>query len=317
MASASDATDAVSSLINAVAKGKRAIERQAAIEDPKCRKAVRKFVEKHPLVARWFAPELRDMSGVDIGCACNSVGAADVESFANRYADELTRQRAAHGYEGAECEPSPEEDRAVIGALMVPLGLSKEEEDNVYAAASRTAATALDMYLPGAGARATEASDAISQLITGRKMAPHSEAPRAPAPKAPGVDQTKKLKAQLVAEKAKVAVVKEFVREHPHVVSWFNPDLRKIQGVDSSPTPPVGATSPDEWQYYACVAGKQIQIGPSVPDLAVGATDVAVATAYRLHADKAACSALVSGRVWRVKIVDETPDFSAVVVVVS
>ncbi len=228
MASASDATDAVSSLINAVAKGKRAIQRQAAIEDPKCRKAVRMFVEKHPLVARWFAPELRDMAGVDIGCACNSVGATAIESFANRYTDELIRQRVAHGYDGAECEPSPEEDRAVLGALMAPLGLTKEEEDNVYTAASRTAATALDMYLPGAGARASEASDAISQLITGRKMAPHSEAPQAHAPKAPGADQTKKLKTQLVTANAKVAVAKQFVAEHPHIVAWFNPDLRKL-----------------------------------------------------------------------------------------
>lgn len=228
MASASDAADAVSSLINAVAKGKRAIARQAAIEDPKCRKAVRMFVEKHPLVARWFAPELRDMAGVDIGCACNSVGAADIESFADRYADELTRQRAGRGYEGAECEPSSEEDRAVLGALMAPLGLSKEEEDGIYTAASRTAATALDMYLPGAGARATEASDAISQLITGRKMAPHSATPQAPAPKAPVVDQTKKLKVQLAAEKAKVAVAKQFATKHPYLVAWFNPDLRTL-----------------------------------------------------------------------------------------
>ncbi len=217
-----DVSDIVKSVTNIVDAGD-SIARRYKKDDPKCLVAVRAFVEKHPLITRWFAPEMKAISKVGIGYA----GPGDAGMFADRYVDELLRQRETIG-EASDCEPTADEDRAVLGALMVPLGLSKAEEDAIYTAASRTAATALDLYAPGSGGRASEASDAISALITGRQMAPR--APVAATGKPNRDDATAKCRAQLDAERDKVSVAKSWADRHPWLAALTSPDLRKLSG---------------------------------------------------------------------------------------
>lgn len=222
LSSASDVSDIATGLLSAVSAGKKLAQRNMK-DDPKCRAAVRAFAEKHPLVMRIWGSDLKALAGSEQG---PSIGSAD--EFVDRYTDELLRHREANVSGAEDCVVTPQEDEAVLTSL----GLSRDEEDAVYTAASRTAGTLLDLYAPGAGQGAMSAADAIASLATGRPMTPGAK----PKPVAKP-DSTAKLKAELAAEKAKVAVVKEFVREHPHVVSWFNPDLRKIQGVEQGTEP--------------------------------------------------------------------------------
>lgn len=219
LATSSDITDIAESALKAFSSAKKIAQRGATIEDPKCRKLIKKWVEKHPILARFTTPDLRTLEG-----------GISIPLFADRYADSLSTMRAASGFSGESCEPTKAEHLAV----MADLGLSRQEEDAIYTATSRTAATALDLYAPGAGQSAQQAADVISSLITGRKMAPGPATPaRAPA-RGEAPDALKK--AQAEAKKAKtekanvVKKVKEFVSNHPIITKFFSPDLTTISG---------------------------------------------------------------------------------------
>lgn len=218
VATSSDITDIAEGALKAFSSAKKIAQRGATIEDPKCRKLIKKWVEKHPILARFTTPDLRTLEG-----------GISIPLFADRYADSLSTMRAASGFSGEVCEPTKAEHLAV----MADLGLSRQEEDAIYTATSRTAATALDLYAPGAGQSAQQAADVISSLVTGRKMAPDSP-PAAPAREPARPDALKK--AQAEAKKAKtekanvVKKVKEFVSNHPIITKFFSPDLTTISG---------------------------------------------------------------------------------------
>ena len=309
VATGSDVADAAGGLLQLVSAGKRIAERQAA-PDPECRKKVKAFVERHPLIARWYASELRQLAGsepssVSLGAsmswgdlvewfkdtsppgdACcidgrwmsdcpdthpdkakchpdfierikRFVRIAGSEQFVDRYADELARHRSERGIE-CNGEPTEQEDRAVLGAVASELGLSRDEEDMVYTAASRGAGTLLDLYAPGAGQGATQAADAISQLITGRKMAPHAQ----PAKAAKGSpDKSAMIAAALRNERAKVAKFNTWMQAHPLRTLFVPDEIRNISGVESSG--PIDAIVPahNEESTVADVARALIQSG--------------------------------------------------------
>lgn len=310
VATGSDVADAAGGLLQLVSAGKRIVERQATAPDPECRKKVKAFVEKHPLIARWYANDLRQLAGsesssVSLGAsmswgdlvewfkdtsppgdACcidgrwmpdcpdthpgkakchpniiervkRFVHLAGTEQFVDQYTDELLRHRSERGIECGGA-PTGEEDKAVLGAVMASLGLSREEEDAVYTAASRGVGTLLDLYAPGAGQGATQASDALSALITGRKMAPHAAPAKAAAPKAKTDKALLAATAALQNERAKVARFNTWMREHP-LRSFLVPDeIRSISG--ASP----GADMPDMsgvGKTVAIVAGSVLAAG--------------------------------------------------------
>lgn len=308
VATGSDVADAAGGLLQLVSAGKRIAERQAA-PDPECRKKVKAFVERHPLIARWYASELRQLAGsgpssVSLGAsmswgdivewfkntsppgdACcidgrwmpdcpdthpdkakchpgfierikRFVRIAGSEQFVDRYADELARYRSERGIE-CDGEPTEQEDRAVLGAVASELGLSRDEEDMVYTAASRGAGTLLDLYAPGAGQGATQAADAISQLITGRKMAPHAQPKSAKG----SPDKSAMLAAALRNERAKVAKFNTWMQAHPLRTLFVPDEIRNISGVESSG--PIDAIVPahNEESTVADVARALIQSG--------------------------------------------------------
>jgi hypothetical protein len=186
---------------------------------------------------------------------------AGTEQFVDEYADELLRHRSERGIECSGA-PTEEEDKAVLGAMMAPLGLSREEEDAVYTAASRGVGTLLDLYAPGAGQGATQASDALSMLITGRKMAPHAAPAKAAAPKASKTDKALlSATAALQKERAKVAKFNTWMREHPVRSFLVSDEIRNISGVESSG--PIDAIVPahNEESTVANVARALIQSG--------------------------------------------------------
>ncbi len=359
VATGSDVADAAGGLLQLVSAGKRIAERQATAPDPECRKKVKAFVERHPLIARWYASELRQLAGsepsaISLGasmswgdlvewfkntsppgdaccvdgrwmpdcpdthpdkakCHPNFIerlkraihlggleqtpieGAGKIAavvagstvlalaalavadpmaqtkvgktvsnamnslsgSFSEGYTDELIRHRSERGIECSGA-PTEEEDKAVLGAMMAPLGLSREEEDAVYTAASRGAGTLLDLYAPGAGQGATQAADAISQLVTGRKMAPHAQ-PAKPAKVGP--DKSAMLNAALRTERAKVAKFNAWMQAHPLRTLFVPNEIRNISGVEASGAIDAIVPAHNEESTVADVARALIQSG--------------------------------------------------------
>lgn len=193
-----------------------------------------------PSYAEWYTEEAeRLLASAFVGLG--NASRADIDSFVDGYTDELFRQREARNWEGVpdDCSISPQEDRAVLGAMVADLGLSREQEDAIYTAASRTAATALDLYAPGAGQGASQAADAISSLITGRQMAPHAVAQARPHVAA-RPDASAQVRAELTAIKSTIA---EYKARHPHIVKWTKPDLARLAGAESESTALASDTS--------------------------------------------------------------------------
>lgn len=310
VATGSDVADAAGGLLQLVSAGKRIAERQATAPDPECRKKVKAFVERHPLIARWYASELRQLAGSEPsaaplgasmswgdlvewfkntsppGDACcvdgrwmpdcpdthpdkakchpnfierlkRAIHLAGSTQFVDGYTDELIRNRSERGIECGG-EPTEEEDKAVLGAMFSSLGLSRDEEDAVYTAASRGAGTLLDLYAPGAGQGATQAADAISQLVTGRKMAPHAQ-PAKPAKVGP--DKSAMLNAALRTERAKVAKFNAWMQAHPLRTLFVPNEIRNISGVEASGAIDAIVPAHNEESTVADVARALIQSG--------------------------------------------------------
>jgi hypothetical protein len=169
-------TDIATSALSTVDAIKRIAKRSTIVEDPKCRKLIQTWLEKHPVLA-WFSahykgPDLR-VAGLD-----GTYEELTHDRFVDRYLNAYFTHRAKNNWPEGECIVTPEEDKLILSELGLPesrlaeLGLSQAMEDQIYTASSRTAATALNLYAPGAGNLAAQAADSISSLITGRQMAP-------------------------------------------------------------------------------------------------------------------------------------------------
>ena len=175
LATGSDVADVASGLMQAFSAGKKIAERGATKEDPKCRRLVKAWVEKHPILARFTSPDLRALSGVNIGDA-------EREVFVERYTDELLRQRELSGC-ACDAPITGEEDKSVLLSLgarksdfeVFTESLSHWAPDKVLpaaAAAFKTGAPAAKGLIPG-----TQSLSDLSSLLTQQAPAPQAPPP--------------------------------------------------------------------------------------------------------------------------------------------
>lgn len=211
LATGSDVADVATGLFQAVAAGKKIAERGMAQEDPKCRKAVKAYVEQHPVLSQVLrmtqaGRDLRALSGINIG-------EAERDIFVERYTDELLRQRAESG---VSCDGviTAEEDESVLVNLgarksdfeVFTESLSHWAPDKVLpaaAAAFKTGAPAAKGLIPGA-----QLSD-LSSLLTQQQAAPPPPPPAPPPEKSIGAGTVAAIAAGAAAAAAiLVAVIK-------------------------------------------------------------------------------------------------------------
>lgn len=190
LATGSDVADVATGLFQAVAAGKKIAERGMAQEDPKCRKAVKAYVEQHPVLSQVLrmtqaGRDLRALSGINIG-------EAERDIFVERYTDELLRQRAESG---VSCDGviTAEEDESVLVNLgarksdfeVFAESLSHWAPDKVLpaaAAAFKTGAPAARGLIPGAGALTD-----LSSLLAQQAPPPAPPPPPPPPPEKNGI----------------------------------------------------------------------------------------------------------------------------------